>query len=162
MTCTLAHEKSAERVFQIMREFKKMSGLKLNESKTQGLWLGKNRLNTSTPLGIDWPTTPVRGLGVYFTYDREKFIEYNFNDKLPKIKRHLDLWKMRKLSIFGKVLIAKTLGVSKFSFLATVVHIPMETVKRINSIIFEFIWGVRLIKLANIYQHKTIIEEVLK
>ena len=67
MTCTLAHEKSAERVFQIMREFEKMSGLKLNKSKTQGLWLGKNRLNTSTPLGIEWLTTPIRGLGVYFT-----------------------------------------------------------------------------------------------
>ena len=162
MTCTLAHKKSAERVFQIMRDFEIISGLKLNESKTQGLWLGKNRLNTSTPLGIEWPTTPVRGLGVYFTYDREKFIEYNFNDKLSKMKQHLDLWKMRKLSIFGKVLIVKTLGVSKFSFLATVVHIPTEIVKRVNNIIFEFIWGVRLIKLANIYQYKTIIEEVLK
>ena len=42
---------------------------------------------------------------------------------------------MRKLSIFGKVLIVKTLGVSKFSFL------PTEIVKRINNIIFEFIWG---------------------
>ena len=37
MTCTLAHKKSAERVFQIMRDFERISGLKLNESKTQGL-----------------------------------------------------------------------------------------------------------------------------
>ena len=78
------------------------------------------------------------------------------------MKQHLDLWKMRKLSIFGKVLIVKTFGVSNFSFLATVVYIPTEIVKRINNIIFEFIWGVRLIKLANIYQYKTIIKEVLK
>ena len=41
MTCTLAHEKSAERLFQIMRDFEKISGLKLKESKTHGLWLGK-------------------------------------------------------------------------------------------------------------------------
>ena len=32
--CTLAHEKSTERVFQIIRDFEKISGLKLNESKT--------------------------------------------------------------------------------------------------------------------------------
>ena len=43
-------------------------------------------------------------------------IEYNFNDKLSKMKRHLDLWKMRKLSIFGMVFIVKSLGVSKFNF----------------------------------------------
>ena len=64
-------------MFQIMRHFERISGLKLNESKTQGLWLGKNRLYTSTPLEIEWLTTPVRGLGVYFTCDKEKFIEYN-------------------------------------------------------------------------------------
>ena len=64
------------------------------------------------------------------------------------MKQHLDLWKMRKLSIFGKVLIVKTFVVSNFSFLATVVHIPTEIVKRINNIIFEFIWGGKTNKVS--------------
>ena len=41
----------------------------------------------------------------------------------------------------GKVLIVKSLAVSKFMYLASLIHIPQDIIKEINSIIYEFIWN---------------------
>lgn len=40
----------------------------------------------------------------------------------------------------GRVLIVKTLGLSKFSFLASVLHIPEYVIKKVNTILFQYIW----------------------
>ena len=41
----------------------------------------------------------------------------------------------------GKVLIAKTLGVSKFLFLSKVMHIPKLIKKEIDWLMYNFIWN---------------------
>ena len=52
VTATLANISSVEKVIQILNEFEKCSGLKMNLSKTKAMWVGKTQKffrNTSGP-----------------------------------------------------------------------------------------------------------------
>ena len=43
MTATLANISSVEKVIQILNDFEKCSGLKMNLSKYKAMWVGKNK-----------------------------------------------------------------------------------------------------------------------
>ena len=69
---------SAENLFETLRIFRNVSGLELNKSKTEGMWLGSCRYRTSTPFGIAWPSEPIYALGIYFTYNEHISFKKNF------------------------------------------------------------------------------------
>ena len=56
---------------QVIIDFGHISGLTLNMTKTEAVWLGVNRNRIDKPLNIRWPALPITVLGVYFGYDRE-------------------------------------------------------------------------------------------
>jgi len=60
---------SAQALFKLLEVFKNLSGLVINSSKTEGMWIGSSRDKTSKPLGIKWPDEPIKALGVYYSYD---------------------------------------------------------------------------------------------
>ena len=57
--------------------------------------------------------SPVKILGVHFSYDDKGNDELNFNKKLKVLQTKLDMWGSRDLTISGKVMIIKTLGISQ-------------------------------------------------
>ena len=88
------------------------------------------------PLGIKWPSKPIKALGVYFSYDEKRFDEENFEAKLQSLKAKLDIWKSRDLSIYGRILQIKSLGISQF-FISGLGYF---CVSRIEQLIFNFLW----------------------
>ena len=66
---------SVEKAFNIIGNFAKIAGLRLNVKKTKAIWLGKWANKKSNPLKIKWMHSPVKILGVHFSYD-----EKNNND----------------------------------------------------------------------------------
>ena len=68
-TAFVSDASSAENLFELLNIFQDVSGLELNKSKTEGMWLGACRHNTSTPFDIAWPLEPIYALGIYFTYN---------------------------------------------------------------------------------------------
>ena len=65
----------------------------------------------------------------------------HFEKPIKDLELQLNLWKSRYLSLKGKVLLVKTLGISKYLFLAKVIHIPNKIKKEINSILYRLIWN---------------------
>ena len=59
---------------------------------------------------LEW-CTGVKNLGVYFSYWNEEVMAQNFEERLNKIQKTINLWSMRGLSLFGKVTIIKMLQV---------------------------------------------------
>ena len=131
---------SANQVFDILNMYHKAAGLKVNKEKTEGLWLGRDRFSLSKPLHIKWPTEPLKILGIYLSYNKLDAEHANFDNKIEKLKRQLHWWKARDLTIFGRLLIIKSFGLSKFTHLASLILIPKHIIKLINTLIFEFIW----------------------
>jgi len=85
---------------------------------------------TKKPFGIKWPTEPIKALGIFYSYDKQSAERANFDDKIKKLERLLHWWKARDLSLMGRVLIVKTLGISQFTFFASVLHIPESVIKK--------------------------------
>ena len=108
-----------ERALKLVEEFGKIAGLCLNVKKTKAIRLGKWANNTSNPLGMKWMRSPVKILGVHFSYDEKRNNELNFNQKLKVLQTKLDMWSGQDLTLFGKVMIIKTLGLSQLIYSAS-------------------------------------------
>ena len=80
-TAVLSDPNSAQILFQQLEFFKSLSGLEVNNSKTEGFWMGSLKDNDMKPLGIKWPSEPIKALGVFFTYDQKLLYEKNFQEK---------------------------------------------------------------------------------
>ena len=64
-------EIAAKHFLQVILDFGHISGLTLNMTKTEAVWLGVNINRTDKPLNIRWLALRIKVLGVYFGYDRE-------------------------------------------------------------------------------------------
>ena len=69
---------------RIIELFGNVSGLKLNEKKTKAMWLGTMKNSNSKVLRFKTPKDPIKVLGTFLSYNKEKNIEENF---IKRIRR---------------------------------------------------------------------------
>ncbi len=55
----------------------------------------------------------------------------------------LERWKERNLTLFGKIVILKTLAISQIVYNLSLLEIRPETIKHINKSMFSFLWHSR-------------------
>ena len=127
----------------IVTTFGKYAGTVLNMSKCEGLWLGrfKERQKDCTLFNIKWPSEPIRCLGIYVGHNIDENQALNWTSKLDDVRKLLNRWKQRKLTIFGKVLIIKQLAIPKVLFSATNLPIPDNFIQQLDTLFYDFIWG---------------------
>ena len=109
------------------------------QKKTEAMWLGASKGVKLKPLNLKWKEC-VKILGISFSYDTTEAFNRNYNEKLQNLEKTLNLWKMRDLTLMGRVLIAKSLGMSKLVYTASVADINDTIVKEVNRLIYDFIW----------------------
>ena len=83
----------------------------------------------------------MRALGIFASYNEQENDKKNVARKTENLNIKLDLWRGRKLSLFGKCLIVKTLGVSQIVYSASMLDISPNDTSRIKKFIFNFIWN---------------------
>ena len=66
---------------------------------------------------------------------------------IQKLQTKLDLWKARSLTLFGKVLIIKSLGLSQILYAASNVNVPNENIYIPSKMIFGFLWNDKKTKI---------------
>ena len=115
-------------------------GLKRNTAKTEALWLGKNAARKDTPFGIKWPETPISALGTSFSHNYKLCEWENFTPKINKLKTVFNVWSQRDLSVYGRITIAKTLGLSKLLFSSACICTPAHVIDKVNRLIVYFVW----------------------
>ena len=93
------------------------------------------------PFSIKWPKTPIKTLGVYFTYDPKLLKEKNFIERLDSIKNLINIWSSRGLSLYGKITIMKSFLISKFVYVCSILPTPKEVVSELNRLLFKFLWN---------------------
>ena len=122
----------------VVNQFGEISGLKLNIEKTKAMWLGKWANKRDKLLNLKWVHCPTRFLGIFLSYDKKGNDNFNFNLKTQKLQANLDMWKSRDLTLFGKVLIIKALGISSLVYSASNVDVPGEVIDNVKGRIFRF------------------------
>ena len=131
---------SLEKALKIVDDLGKLAGLSLNVKKTKAIWLGRWASNKNRPLGIKWFHGPVKILGIHFSYDDKGNNELNFNQKIPKLQTKLDMWSSRDLTLFGRTMILKSLGLSQLVYSASNLVVPPGTVDLVKTKSFRFLW----------------------
>ena len=119
--------------------FGQIAGPKLNRTKTNAI---TTTHQDECIENLQWTTEPVKYLGIYVGHDdRNKIESMNWDNKLIKIQAVLSMWKMRNLTLYGKIVVLKFLVISQIVYAATVLHVPKSFVQKIEKIVYTFLWG---------------------
>ena len=67
----------------MLEKFASISGLQINTSKTEALWLGLWKERLDSPFNFNYPQDPtcICALGVFFSYNTTEAHKLNFVDK---------------------------------------------------------------------------------
>ena len=68
---------------------------------------------------------------------------------IVKFQNILKLWKLRNLTIEGRIIAFKSLAISKLIHLAFVTKIPTSTINLLTKMLMEFIWKGENPKIKN-------------
>ena len=134
----------------LIEAFGKMSGLKLNDRKTEALWIGsKTNCQQKFCLGknFQWQNKKAKALGVWFSTDQGMVISLNYTEKLTKIKSILGCWKFQRLSLVGKIVVLKSLVSSQLVYVFSPLQTNHEVIKEINKLFSIFYGTIKVIKL---------------
>ena len=95
-----------------LAEFSTFSGLEINRMKSEAMWLGSKQNCTDAFFGFV-SKRRLKIIGVYFSCDKcASQVEENWTGRVENIKRIINAWEKRNLSIAGKVCIIKTFLIS--------------------------------------------------
>ena len=124
-----------------LEDFEKISGLKINPEKTQIIVtdsLLKQKIQERFPTFKIQDKLKILGINFYIDQKNNK---KNWIDIIPKIKGIVQDHENRRLTIFGKIQIIKTLIIPLLIHIARLI-IPSEKItKEINQILFKFLWN---------------------
>ena len=132
---------SVTSLLRLLNDFNECSGLEINTTKSEAMWLGEWKDRSDEPFGLKWPKEPINALGVFFSYNQASADRLNFGEKILNLEKTLNTWKRRNLTLYGKINIVKTLGISKLIYSASVLPVSDHYIQEINKLIFNFIWA---------------------
>jgi len=76
----------------------------------------RHRKDTLLNLRLHLSEEPIYALGVHFSYDEQHAAKKNFFDRLEPLRRTLNIWSSRDISIYGRINEEKTIAISKRTF----------------------------------------------
>ena len=148
-TVFVKDDQSIYNLFNLLNNFERVSGLRINQSKSELLWLGSSRHRKDKILNLKLSDEPIYALGIYFSYNEEVATKKNFYDKLGALNKILNIWSARDISTYGRINIVKTLALSKLTFVCSVLETPENFTEEVNKITSNFIWKQKPPKIKN-------------
>ena len=130
-TFFLKDENSVKELLSTINYFSSSAGLKPNLSKNKETRIGALKGVKVAICGmkrIDLTEKAITILGVLLSYDKNLKLENNFRKTILNIKRILKMWRRRNLTLEGKIIIFKSLALSKIIFLAQVLVVPNQII----------------------------------
>ena len=119
-------------------QFKESSGLKVNKSKSEAMWLGKDKDNKDELCDLKWPQTPIIALETAFSYDKQLCEQESFLEKITIVQKICNMWRQRDLTLHGRITIVKTLGLSKLISSSACLPTPPYVVTMIDKLVSAF------------------------
>ena len=143
---------------QVIDCFGTVSALKLNKKKTNAMWLGAMKHSRSKILEFKCTKDPIKVLGSFLSYNQNKNLEENFMKRISKMKTKLNLWLSRDLTLYGRSLLAKRLGVSQLIYAASMLSVPTPVIKEIQAELFNFLWKNKKDKIKRLVLYQPLAE----
>ena len=125
--------------------FRKISGLAINKDKTSVIKIGALRgrsVSWEGKFGLKW-TTESEVLGIKYNIDSmETISDDNISAKVSDIKKLIAIWSTRTLTPYGKVVIIKSLLMSKITHILLSLPTPSNTaICQLEQLFYSFLWS---------------------
>lgn len=155
-TLPLSTTDSLNPLFDVLHTYEKASGSKINKEKTEGLWIGSNKNRTDKPHNINMKNDKIKIYGIHF--GNVNTDSDNWENKIQNIKKTLNLWAQRGLSIQGKITVINTFLTSKIWYASAILPMPEHFIKQLQILFVNFIWknGKHLLARKYLYQPKSL------
>ena len=147
----------------VFHNFSLVSGLSPNTTKCE-------RASIGTPKGVNvalcgikclnLTKETVKVLGVHFSYNKKLEHEINFQSHVVKTESVLMVWHMKNLTIEEKVLVFKSLAISKIVHLLLITTVPHAIINQVNNI-KRTLYGTKKIQKQNIQHFQTAMKMVV-
>ena len=152
-------KESFETCIHTVMEYAKYSGLAMNFQKTKVIWFGcaNNQSDIFMPhLNFEWNPPTFNILGIEFTIHLNNISDINIENKLPEMQKAINSWSKRDLTPFGKVVVIRTLIISKIVHILISLPTPSKkTMKKVNKMLYDFLWDGKPDKIKrDIAKHK--------
>ena len=122
----------------IIQDFSDFSNLNLNHVKSKAMQIGRRLIEDNLPFKI---VDKIKILGIYFQNNiRAQNITENWEGKIDKMIKLIRSWSQRDLSIHGKITVIKSLLISQFTYIMQSVGLPEHILKKINTVLYKFVW----------------------
>ena len=82
----------------------------------------------------------MRILGVYVSYNERDNNEFNFDLKLHKMHKSLNIWRARYLTLFETVRVIKSLGLLQLVYSASTSNVPKNITSILKARLFSCVW----------------------
>ena len=146
-------KESFEKLFNHLNLFGNVSGLKLNHDKTNNIWLGSesdSKARWLPHLNMSWNPPKFKILGLWFTHNLENMEKINTQDKYLETKLLFASWAKRSNTPIGRVVVLKSLILSKLIYLWIMLpNPPDELINELQRKCFNFIWDGKKNKIKN-------------
>ena len=142
-TFFLRDKRSIKELLNTFATFSKYSGLKPNHEKCEIAVIGVLKSVKVAVCGmkcIDLGNDTIKITETHFSYNKEKQNEKQFLETITKIQNVLKVWRMRRLTLEGKIIVFKTLAISKIVFLSLISKVPTEIISELERIQKTFLW----------------------
>ena len=131
-------EQNLKNVLKIIKNFYHLSCLKNSVSKTKAVWFGSAADSDQIFCpneGLIW-SKEFTLLGINFDNKLEK-MDQNYFEKINDIEKLLNRWLYRHMSPYGKIVVIKSLALSKLSHIALVVpNLAKNHLQKLEKILF--------------------------
>ena len=143
-------ERSLKAILNELQSFYYQSGFEVSYEKTTLYRIGSLRHSNAQMYDLaqfKWSNEDICVLGVTITH--EDINDKNYNDIQIKVKKVLNAWYNRGLTLMGKIQVVNTLVASLFVYKMMVLpSLNDYLIKKIDNVIREFLWNGKKSKIA--------------
>ena len=96
---------------------------------------------------VDIKCSVIRTLGIFNSYDKDLEQKLNFLDNIKTLNDVLKMWESRGLTLAGRILVFKSLALSKLLYACTMKVPSKFVIDQLNTVHKNFIWNNKRPKL---------------
>ena len=134
---------SIKLIIDRFKSFSRYSGLVANTDKCEICGIGVKKGVNIALCGlkcVNLTNDSIKILGVHFSYNVEISKSKNFMNIIESIQNVIAVWRMRSLTLSGKITILKTLVMSKVVFISFLSSVPKVIIEKLIDVQKDFLW----------------------